>query len=90
MTSTGMAAAKSAIRSASPRAARPSSNPSTKAASPACMPAMARGVSAPAINRRTRLCRGGSLNTRLVVWCSYNGVSPNFGRNSTALSLLKV
>ena len=52
------------------------------------MPAMARGVSAPAISRRTRLCRGGSLNTRLVVWCSYSGVSPNFGRNSTALSLL--
>ena len=29
-----------------------------------------RGVSAPAMSLRTRVCNGGSLKTRLVVWCS--------------------
>ena len=29
-----------------------------------------RGDSAPMISRRTRVCAGGSLKTRLVVWCS--------------------
>src|SRR5206468_3244237 len=28
------------------------------------------GPQRPAISRRTRLCSGGSLETRLVVWCS--------------------
>ena len=32
--------------------------------------AIARGDSAPMISRRTRVCAGGSLKTRLVVWCS--------------------
>ena len=37
---------------------------------PASIAAMWRGVSAPPISRRTRVCSGGSLKTRLVVWCS--------------------
>jgi hypothetical protein len=49
------------------------------------MPEMARRVSAPEIRRRTRLCNGGSLNTIDVVWCSYSGLCPYFGRNSTVL-----
>ena len=32
--------------------------------------AIARGDSAPMISRRTRVWAGGSLKTRLVVWCS--------------------
>ncbi len=39
---------------------------------------------------RTRVCSGGSLNTRLVVWCSSSGApTPYFGVNSTFLSELK-
>lgn len=54
------------------------------------MPAMARGLSAPAISRRTRVCSGGSLNTRLVVWCWNSRESvPYFGANSTFLSEMK-
>ena len=34
------------------------------------------------------MCRGGSLNTMLVVWWSYSGESPNLGLNSTFLSEL--
>jgi hypothetical protein len=44
-----------------------SSKPSTSAITGCSMSAMARGVKAPAMMRRTRVCRGGSLNTRLVV-----------------------
>ena len=65
ITSTGMAAAKSSMRSAVPPIA--SSNRSTRARKPISRPPMARGVSAPAIRRRTRLCNGGSLNTSDVV-----------------------
>ena len=54
------------------------------------MSAMARRVSAPMISLRTRVCSGGSLNTRLVVWCSSSGEpAPYFGVNSTFLSELK-
>ena len=53
------------------------------------MRVIARWFSAPIISRRTRVCSGGSLNTRLVVWCSYSGVpTPNFGPNSRCLSEL--
>lgn len=53
---------------------------------------MARRVSAPMISLRTRVCSGGSLKTRLVVWCSYSGEpAPSYlGPNSTCLSELKV
>ena len=51
-------------------------------------PRCARGVSAPAISRRTRVCSGGSLKTRLVVWCSNSGEAPYFGPNSSFLSEL--
>ena len=54
----------------SPSSAMRSSRPSTSAATGASMSAIARGVKAPAMMRRTRVCSGGSLNTRLVVWCS--------------------
>jgi hypothetical protein len=55
------------------------------------MSAIARRVRAPMINLRTRVCSGGSLNTRLVVWCSSSGApAPYFGVNSTFLSELKV
>ena len=55
------------------------------------MSAMARRVSAPMMSLRTRVCSGGSLNTRLVVWCSNNGEpAPYLGANSTCLSELKV
>ena len=54
------------------------------------MAAMWRGVSAPAIRRRTRVWRGGSLKTRLVVWCSKSGEAPYLGKNSSRLSELKV
>src|ERR1022692_1486413 len=40
-------------------------------------------------DRRTRVCAGGSLKTRLLVWCSKSGVTPNFGPNSFFLSELK-
>ncbi len=70
ITSTGTAAARSAIRSALPLAAIASSRPSTSATMGASMSAMARGVSAPAMILRTRVCSGGSLKMRLVVWCS--------------------
>ena len=47
---------------------------------------MALGVSAPVMIRRTRVCSGGSLNTRDVVWCRYSGESPNVGANTARLS----
>ena len=90
MTSIGMAAAKSSIRSTSPLSAIASSSRSTRATSDGSIPPMARGVSAPMISRRTRVCSGGSLKTRLVVWCSNSGVAPYFGANSTCLSEEKV
>ena len=37
---------------------------------PAPSPRCAAATSAPRIARRTRVCSGGSLKTRLVVWCS--------------------
>jgi hypothetical protein len=53
------------------------------------MRAIAREVSAPIRMRRTRVCSGGSLKTRLVVWCVYSGEpTPNLGPNSRFLSLL--
>ena len=79
-------AAKSAIRStaaAAPPSRRAGGRPaSTRRGSIA---AMWRGVSAPAIRRRTRVCSGGSLKTRLVVWCSNSGESPYFGRELLVL-----
>lgn len=50
------------------------------------------------MRRRTRVCNGGSLNTRLVVWCWYSGAgwaalcggTLKRGPNSTCLSELKV
>ena len=47
-----------------------SSRPSTSVTRPASMRAIARWLSAPMSSRRTRVCSGGSLKTRLVVWCS--------------------
>ncbi len=47
----------------------PSSLSTSRATSPS-MRAMAFWLSAPMRMRRTRVCSGGSLNTRLVVWCS--------------------
>ena len=43
--------------------------PSTTASMRACSVASARGVKAAASSLRTRVCKGGSLKTRLVVWC---------------------
>ncbi len=89
MTSIGMRAAKSAIRSGAGAAASASSRRSTSAASPGSMRASARGLSAVTIGRRTRVCSGGALKTRLLVWCSYSGVpTPNRGPNSARLSEL--
>jgi hypothetical protein len=44
-----------------------SMRPSTSRVTGRSMSAIARGVKAPAMMRRTRVCSGGSLNTRLVV-----------------------
>ena len=52
------------------------------------MRAIARWFSAPISSRRTRVCSGGSLKTRLVVWCSNSGESPNLAPNSVCLSEL--
>ena len=62
-----------------------SSRPSTSATTGRSMSAMARGVKAPAMIRRTRVCSGGSLKTRLVVWCSKSRLSPYFGRELALL-----
>ena len=67
MISTGIAAAKSSIRSARPFSAIASSSRSTSATSPASISAITRVDSAIWIARRTWVCSGGSLNTRLVV-----------------------
>ena len=75
----GRAPARSCMRS---------SSPSTSATTPASMRAMACWLSAPTSSRRTRVCSGGSLNTRLLVWCSNSGESPNLGANSRCLSEL--
>jgi hypothetical protein len=54
------------------------------------MSAIARRVSAPMMSLRTRVCSGGSLKTRLVVWCSNSAeAAPYLGSNSTFLSELK-
>ena len=94
MISTGIAPAKASIRStlrpASARACIASSSAPTSRASPPSSAVMWRGVSAAAMSRRTRVCNGGSLNTRLVVWCSKSDDSPYFGPNSSRLSELKV
>ena len=93
MISTGIALAKAAIRSISAprsRADITSSRLSTRSIRRCSIAAMWRGVSAPAISRRTRVCSGGSLKTRLVVWCSNRGDAPYFGKNSSCLSELKV
>ena len=51
--------------------------------------AIAFGVSAPSISLRTRVCSGGSLKTRLPVWCCSRGEpAPYLGVNSTVLSEL--
>src|SRR5215468_5253623 len=55
ITSTGTAAAKSAIRSALPLTAMASMRPSTNWVTGASMSARARGVKAPAMSRRTRV-----------------------------------
>ena len=70
MTSIGMWAAKSSTISAWPRSAMRSSSRSTSATRSGSMRAIARWVSALMSKRRTRVCNGGSLKTRLVVWCS--------------------
>ena len=88
ITSIGIFAAKASMKSTSRAAAISSSRRSTSFATSASMRAMARWLSAPMMMRRTRVCSGGSLNTRLVVWCSYSGVSPSLGRNSSFLSEL--
>ena len=73
----GCRSPRSGWRRRSPRSGRPRPcQPSHRAGRrPAptrggSIPPMARGVSAPMISRRTRVCSGGSLKTRLVVWCS--------------------
>jgi hypothetical protein len=86
ITSIGIAAAKSSIRSTSLLPARRSSSRSTSAIRSGSIAAIARGDKAPIISRRTRVWAGGSLNTRLVVWCSYNSEAPYFGANSRCLS----
>ena len=53
-----------------PCASMRSSRRSTRVTSPGSMALMARGMSAPMMSLRTRVCSGGSLKTRLVVWCS--------------------
>ncbi len=53
-----------------PLAAMASRRRSTSRIRSGSMPAIARGESAPMIRRRTRVWAGGSLKTRLVVWCS--------------------
>ena len=67
-----------------------SSKRSTSATSPLSISAIARADNAPRMARRTWVCSGGSLNTRLVVWCANSGVSPYLGANSTFLSEEKV
>ena len=48
-------------------------------------------VRAPIISLRTRVCSGGSLKTRLVVWCSKRAEpQPYLGSNSIFLSELKL
>ena len=89
MISIGIDAAKSSMRSTWPLSAIASSSPSTSVSSPGSIAAMWRCDSAPRISRRTRVCSGGSLNTRLVVWCSSSGDGPYFGPNSFFLSELK-
>ena len=72
MISTGIADAKSSIRSTAALA------PSMRVEQAVDQRDQARlhrlrwraRVSAPMISLRTRVCSGGSLNTRLVVWCS--------------------
>jgi hypothetical protein len=67
ITSIGICAAKSAMKSTLPFCAISSSSASTRRVTCASMRAIARWLTAPMIRRRTRVCRGGSLNTRLVV-----------------------
>ena len=86
ITSIGTAAARSAMRSADPFRSMIPISPSTSSVTGRSMSAMERGVKAPAMILRTRVCSGGSLNTRLVVWCSKSSPSPYFGPNSRCLS----
>jgi hypothetical protein len=65
-----MAAAKSSIRSMRPRSSAISSSRSTNVSMRGCMARKVRGVNDGESSFRTRLWIGGSLNTRLVVWCS--------------------
>ena len=71
MTSTGMAAAKSEIRSTfcpfRSFAFIWSSSFSIRQISPGSISLMALGTNAPRMSLRTRVCSGGSLKTRLVV-----------------------
>ena len=66
ITSTGRRKAKSSTRSMRPLSACSASSPSTTASMRGCRAASARGVKAAARSLRTRVCSGGSLNTRLV------------------------
>ena len=69
--STGIRAANYSIRSAcGPSAWSSSTRRSTSVTTPASMRVIARWFMAPINSRRARVCSGGSLNTRLVVWCS--------------------
>ena len=67
-----------------------SSRRSTSASMRGCSAFSARGVNAGASSLRTRVWIGGSLKTRLVVWCSYSGLSPKVGLKWTVLSELQV
>ena len=62
-----------------------SSRPSTSATTGCSMSAMARGVKAAGDDRRTRVCSGGSLKTRLVVWCSIEQAVAVLGRELALL-----
>ena len=88
ITSIGIRAAKSPIISTESWFSRLSSRSSISWISPGSIFLIALRFNAPIINRRTRVCNGGSLKTRLVVWCSSKGLSPNFGENSASLSEL--
>jgi len=66
----GTAAAKSAIRSISPLSSKVSSSSSTSSSMRGRNASSARGVNTGATSLRTLVCKGGSLNTSEVVWCS--------------------
>jgi hypothetical protein len=70
MTSIGIRAANSSMKLNSFFSDKTSSNRSTSRVTSDSMRAIAFWLTAPMMMRRTRVCSGGSLNTRLVVWCS--------------------